>query len=217
MERAWDCVACGVVFEGGAGSTHEEPPTMLAPASATAPRALEALREWVDENKATAVIISFVVYVISIWIFGALVIGVTHAPGAVKSAYREITGRPVPKGFGPVAAAHFVSRRLVVFVRPDQVFLVLYRDQDGASDEDLRRFAECVLELLEVPFEQVGLRTADTRDGTIKVPVLELEGEGGLHLYLVPTATKNGERAVDAVLGDPRTVLDVVKDMVEYR
>jgi hypothetical protein len=245
LAHAWDCAKCGAVFDlqpdqtesteatesdRETGPARPAPPRRPRTSSArrpgaarpkiptgATPPALTALRDWVDGNRTAAVIISFVVYVLSIWIFGAMVIGGTDSPGAVKTAYRELTGRPVPKGFGPTFAAHFVSRRLVVFDRPDQVFLVLYRDRDGASDGDLRRFAEGVLEVFEVPFDQIRVETASTRDGPIEVPVLRLWGEGGPHLYLIPTPIADGDRAVEAVLGEPKAVLEVVEDMVRYR
>ena len=245
LEHAWDCAKCGAVFDAGASSAApEQPPARAAdtdPSTASAasrprsssarrgdpaprrslggstPPALTALRGWVDDNRAAAVVISFVIYVIAVWIFGALIIGGTDAPAPVKSAYRELTGRPVPKGFGPKFAAHFVSRRLIAFDRADRVYLVVYRDEDGTSDRELRRFAERVLETFEIPFQQERVRTAETRNGPIEVPVLRLWGDGGPHLYLIPTATTDGERALEAVLGEPKVVLEVVEDMVEYR
>lgn len=178
---------------------------------------LTAIRQWVADNKAVAVIISFVIYIGVIWLFSALIIGATDSPGAIKSAYRDLTGRPLPDGFGPTFAAHFVSRKLVVLDRPDQVLLVLYRDADGSSTGELNSFTEGVLDTLEVPFEKIRTRTATVGAETIEVPVLELWGEGGPHLYLVPTETMDGGRAVEAVVGAPDTVLEIVEEMVRER
>jgi hypothetical protein len=164
-----------------------------------------------------AVIISFIVYVGVVWLFGAMIIGATESPGAIKSAYRDMTGRPLPDGFGPTIAAHFVSRKWVILDRPDQVILVLYRDDRGASDGELRSFAEGVLDVLEVPWEKIRTRTATVAGETIEVPVLQLWGEGGPHLYLVPTRTTDGGRAIEAVFGAPETALDVVEEMVRSR
>ena len=60
------------------------------------------------------------------------------------------------------------------------------------------------------------LRLLELAD-VFEVPVLQLLGEGGPHLYLIPTSTTDGERAVEAVFGEPKTVLEVVQSMVEYR
>lgn len=178
---------------------------------------LEALRRWVDDNKAASVIVSFLIYVGVVWLFGVVVIGGTDSPGAVKDAYRDVTGRPLPVGFGPAFAAHFVGRRLVVLQRPDQVMLVLYKDADIADDTGLRAFAERCLDVLEVPWESISTRTATIAGDTVEVPVLRLLGEGGPHVYLVPTATPAGGRAVEAVIGAPSAVLDVVDEMVRSR
>ena len=187
------------------------------PAAAVAGPVLEALRLWVDDNKAVAVIVSFLIYVGVVWLFGAVVIGGTDSPGAVKDAYRDVTGRPLPVGFGPAFAAHFVGRRLVVLQRPDQVMLVLYKDADIADDAGLRAFAERSLDVLDVPWESISTRTATIAGDTVEVPVLRLLGEGGPHVYLVPTATPTGGRAVEAVIGTPSAVLDVVDEMVRSR
>ncbi len=48
--------------------------------------------------------------------------------------------------------------------------------------------------MVEIPFEQERVRTAETRNGTIEVPVLRLWGEDGPHLYLIPKATTDGCR-----------------------
>lgn len=176
-----------------------------------------ALRRWVADNKAVAVIISFVIYIGVIWLFGALIIGATDSPGAIKNAYRDLTGRPLPGGFGPTFAAHFVSRKLVVLDRPDQVLLVLYKDEDDPPASEINRFAEVVLEVLEVPFEKVRTRSATVGAETLEIPVLELWGEGGPHVYLVPTATMDGGRAVEAVVGAPDKVLEIVSEMVRER
>jgi hypothetical protein len=245
LAAAWDCGSCGAVFDdpnrqaGREGSQPE--PGEAAPAaqpkrssarrssSARRPGAgpkiakrttgsgLSTLREWVADNKAVAVILSFVVYVVVVWSFGALIIGATDSAGAIKNAYRDVTGRPMPEGFGPTFAAHFVSRKLVVLDRPDQVLLVLYRDEDGASDAELIRFAEGVLDVLEVPWELVRTRSATVAGETIEVPVLRLWGEGGPHAYLIPVGTVDGGRAVEAVVGPPGNVLDVVEEMVRTR
>jgi hypothetical protein len=175
------------------------------------------MREWVAENKAVAVILAFVFYIGTVWLFGALIIGATDSPGAVKNAYRDLTGRPLPVGFGPTFAAHFVSRRLVVLDRPDQVFLVFYKDRDGATDHELRAFTEGALDLFEVPWEKLRTRRATISGATVEVPVFRLLGEGGPHLYLVPTSTTDGERAIEAVIGTPESVLDVVEEMLSGR
>jgi len=178
---------------------------------------LTALREWVDANKAVAVILSFIFYVVVVWSFGSMIIGATDSPGAIKNAYRDLTGRPLPDGFGPTFVAHFVSRRLVVLDRPDQVVLVLYRDEDGASDNDLDYFVEGVLDVLEVPWERVRTRSASVAGERIEVPVLRLWGEGGPHLYLIPITTLDGGRGIEVVVGPAETVLDVVEEMVRER
>ena len=187
------------------------------PSASVAGGGLVALREWVADNKTVVVIVSFLVYIGVVWLFGALILGGTDAPGAVKNAYRDVTGRPLPEGFGPAFAAHFVSRRLVVLDRPDQVLLVLYVDADINDDSELHLFAERVLDVLEVPWDPVTTRTATVDGRSVEVPVLRLVGEGGPHVYLVPTATAGGGRAVEAVIGAPAAVLDVVEEMVRRR
>lgn len=247
LGQAWDCGKCGAVFDGAkpygeaAGSppvadqeTPPSPPPESAsgrrtssarrpgsakpkPAARVAVGGLTALRRWVDTNKTVAVILSFIFYVVVVWSFGAMIIGATDSPGAIKNAYRDLTGRPLPDGFGPTFAAHFVSRRLVVLDRPDQVVLVLYRDEDGASDSELDHFVEGVLDVLEVPWENVRIRSASVAGERIEVPVLRLWGEGGPHLYLIPIATLDGGRGIEAVVGPAETVLDVVEEMVRER
>lgn len=179
--------------------------------------ALTSLRGWVEQNKAVAIILSFIIYVVVIWLFGVVIIGATGSPGAVKEAYRDITGRPLPKGFGPGFAAHLVGREWVALNRPDQVVLVLYTEGKGRTDEDLRLVAERVLELIEVPWEVVRTRSATIGGQKVEVPVWELVGEGGPHLYLLPISTVDGDRAVEAVLGRPDQVLEVVEEMARNR
>jgi len=247
LAHAWDCGKCGAVFDGAgprsqsadSDSVSDEgspPPASRRSRAArrlssarrpgsVRPKAsvriagggLTALREWVDGNKAVAVILSFVIYVVVIWSFGAVIIGATDSPGAIKNAYRSLTGRPLPDGFGPTFAAHFVSRRLVVLDRPDQVILVLYRDEDGASDGELLRFVEGALDVLEVPWEKIRMRSASVAGARVEVPVLRLLGEGGPHLYLIPIATVDGGRGIEAVVGPPQTTLDVVEEMMRDR
>ena len=232
LGHAWDCARCGAVFDtaepaevaqGPESTTGGDPPPrprqsgpgVLRSSTARRPDALgpgrgtrfaddglTAIRDWVRTNKAVAVILSFVVYVVVVWSFGAMIIGATDSPGAIKKAYRDLTGRPLPDGFGPTFAAHFVSRKLVVLDRPDQVLLVL---------------AEGALDVLEIPWERVRTRSATIAGETIEVPVLRLWGEGGPHLYLVPVATVDGGHGMEAVLGPPETVLDVVEEMVSRR
>jgi hypothetical protein len=194
---------------GGAVRRRSSPPRSTA--------FLTPLRDWVDANKVPAIIISFVIYIGVVWMFGLLIIGGTDAPGAVKKAYRDVTGRPLPVGFGPAFAAHFVGRRLVVLNRPDQIILVLYADSDIVEDGELHALAERVLNVLEVPFESVRTCSASVGGGTVEVPVLQLVGEGGPHLYLIPTRTVDGGPAVEAVIGAPAAVLDVVDEMVTRR
>ena len=178
---------------------------------------MTVLREWVAANMAVAVIISFIVYVGVVWLFGAMIIGATDSPGAIKNAYRDVTGRPLPEGFGPTFAAHFVSRKLVVLNRPDQVLLVLYKDEDESTDAELLSFTEGALDLFEVPWEKIRSRKATVAGEVIDVSVFRLFGEGGPHLYLVPISTTDGGRAVEAVVGVPDTVLDVVEEMMRNR
>ena len=178
---------------------------------------LTALRGWVDDNKAVAIILSFIIYVVVVWLFGVVIIGATGSPGAVKEAYRDITGRPLPKGFGPGFAAHLVGREWVALNRPDQVVLVLYTEGEDSTDEDLRLVAERVLELIEVPWDVVRVRSATIGGQNVEVPVWELVGEGGPHLYLLPISTVDGDRAVEAVLGRPDQVLEVVEEMARNR
>ncbi|MEX1308927.1 MAG: hypothetical protein AB1Z65_00770 [Candidatus Sulfomarinibacteraceae bacterium] len=247
LGHAWDCARCGAVFDtaepaevaqGQESTTGGDPPPrprqsgsgVLRSSTARRPDALgpsrgtgfaddglAAIRGWVRTNKAVAVILSFVVYVVVVWSFGAMIIGATDSPGAIKKAYRDLTGRPLPDGFGPTFAAHFVSRKLVVLDRPDQVLLVLYRGEDGASGTDVMNLAEGALDVLEIPWERVRTRSATIAGETIEVPVLRLWGEGGPHLYLVPVATVDGGHGMEAVLGPPETVLDVVEEMVSRR
>ena len=242
LGHAWDCAKCGVVFDGGtapnlpdeiSGESGAPAPTTASPPRAhtarragaarrrPAPRSssggLTALREWVAANMAVAVILSFIFYVGVIWFFGAMIIGATDSPGAIKNVYRDITGRPLPDGFGPTFAAHFVSRKLVVLDRPDQVLLVLYKDVDGSTDGELRSFTEGALDLFEVPWENIRTRKATIGGESLEVPVLRLWGEGGPHVYLVPTSTTDGGRAVEVVFGAPENVLEVVEDLVRDR
>jgi len=247
LEHAWDCGKCGAVFDDSkphegsrevtpaAGADGLSPPALTSRSSrrsssarrpgSTRPKrvasaagsGLTTLREWVESNKAVAVILSFVVYVVVVWSFSAVIIGATDSPGAVNDAYRDLTGRPLPDGFGPTFAAHFVSRKLVVLDRPDQVILMLYRDEDGVSDGELRTFAENALDVLEVPWEKVRSRSATVAGARVEVPVLRLVGEGGPHLYLIPIATMDGGRGIEAVIGPPKTVLDVVEEMLRDR
>jgi hypothetical protein len=247
LRHAWDCARCGAIFDtaGPAAVVEaEESPTAGDPpprprqsgsgvrrtSTARRPGALgpgpgrrfaddglTAIRAWVETNKAVAVVLSFVVYVVVVWSFGAMIVGATDSPGAIKNAYRDLTGRPLPDGFGPTFAAHFVSRKLVVLDRPDQVLLVLYRGEDGASDTDVMGVAEGALDVLEIPWEKVRTRSATISGEPVEVPVLRLWGEGGPHLYLVPIATVDGGHGVEAVFGPPETVLDVVEEMVSRR
>lgn len=242
LGHAWDCGKCGAVFDAGraSGSPDTIPEEGGAPAPKTpsplrirsARRAssarrkpvarasgggLTALREWVAANMAVAVIISFIIYVGVVWLFGAMIIGATDSPGAIKNAYRDVTGRPLPDGFGPTFAAHFVSRRLVILNRPDQVLLVLYKDEDESTDAELLSFAEGALDLFEVPWEKIRSRKATVAGEAIEVSVFRLFGEGGPHLYLVPISTTDGGRAVEAVVGAPDTVLDVVEENLRNR
>lgn len=244
LGHAWDCGVCGAVFDDGRTSTPSKDQSGEAEAPAPAPAAsspprtgsarrgssarrapahrvssggLTALREWVSSNMAVAVVISFVIYIGVIWLFGAVIIGATDSSGAIKNAYRDITGRPLPRGFGPTFAAHFVSRKLVVLNRPDQVLLVLYKDRDGSTDADLLLVAEGALDLFEVPWEKIRTRDAMVGGEAIEVRVLRLGGEGGPHLYLVPVPTADGGRAVEAVFGPPGTTLEVVDEMVRDR
>lgn len=247
LGHAWDCAKCGAVFEDARPRADEDealpatdaddpsPPTRTSgsarrlssarrrgsakpkPVRQESGGGLTTLREWVQANKAVAVILSFVVYVAVVWSFGAVIIGATDSPGAIKNAYRDLTGRPLPDGFGPTFTAHFVSRRLVVLDRPDQVLLILYRDEDGSSESELVSFAEGTLDVLEVPWEKVKTRSATVSGTTVQVPVFRLWGEGGPHLYLIPIATADGGRGIEAVVGPPETVLDVVQEMVRER
>jgi len=242
LAHAWDCAKCGAVFDQagspvnatGASSATSKGPLVAPPVTQREPRrsstarrqpvgpvstggGLTALRQWVADNRAAAVILSFVVYSAVVWVFSALIIGGTNSPGAIKNAYRDLTGRPLPDGFGPTFAAHFVSRKLVVLDRPDQVVLVLYKDRDGSTDRDLLSFVEATLDLFEVPWTTVRTGTVAVAEEAIEISVFELGGEGGPHLYLVPTATVDGHRAVEAVIGAPNTVFDVVDEMVRMR
>lgn len=247
LVHAWDCAKCGAVFDGEepAAADASRPETATPPRSAAGPArsrsarrqaparsagparrargvgaaggVLTAMRGWVAENKAVAVILAFILYIGTVWLFGALIIGATDSPGAIKNAYRDLTGRPLPAGFGPTFAAHFVSRRLVVLDRPDQVFLVFYKDRDGATDHELRAFTEGALDLFEVPWEKLRTRQATVSGATVEVSVFRLLGEGGPHLYLVPTSTTDGERAIEAVVGAPESVLEVVEEIVSRR
>jgi hypothetical protein len=178
---------------------------------------LQAFRDWIDENVVVAVVVSFVIYAVVIWLFGVLIIGATDSPNAVKSAYRDITGRPIPVGFGPTFAAHFVSHKLVVLDRPDQIVLVLYTGGKVTDDGELNDMALRMLDLMEVPWELQSPKSAGFGEGEVEVRVLELVGEGGPHVFLVPTSTVDGGRALEAVVGEPSAVLDVVDEMVSAR
>jgi hypothetical protein len=178
---------------------------------------LTALREWVSENLAAAVVISFIIYVGVVWLFGAVIIGATDSPGAIKNAYRDLTGRPLPNGFGPAFAAHFVSRRLVVLNRPDQIILLAYKDRDGSTDAELLSLTETALDLFEVPWEKVRTSSAVIAGEPVAVSIVRVGGEGGPHLCLIPIATSDGGRALEAVFGPPGTTLDVVEEMVRER
>lgn len=247
LVHAWDCAKCGAVFDGrnrpaAKDEPGSEPDRPKAPKASsarrsgprrssaarltgparrrppkTSPGALTALRGWVADNKPVAVIISFIIYVGVVWLFGAMIIGATDSPGAIKNAYRDLTGRPLPDGFGPTFAAHFVSRRLVVLDRPDQVILVLYKDRDEATDADLLTFTEGALDLFEVPWEKIRTRKAKIAGENVEVSVFRLFGEGGPHLYLLPVKTTDGHRAVEVVVGTPDTALEVVDEMVRDR
>jgi len=76
---------------------------------------------------------------------------------------------------------------------------------------------EGALDLFEVPWERIRTRAATVADRVIKIPVFQLWGEGGPHLYLVPIVTTDGGCAVEAVIGPPERVLDVVDEMMRAR
>jgi rubredoxin len=245
LQFAWDCAKCGAVFDASAGPATDngKPETESDPSSSPPPETrapsrsgparrgtsarlrpvessgggLHGFRSWIDENVVVAVIVSFVIYAVVIWLFGALIIGATDSPSAVKSAYRDITGRPLPEGFGPTFAAHFVSHKLVVLDRPDQIVLVLYKGGEVTDDGELNDMALEMLDLMEIPWELQSPRSAGFGAEEVEIRVLELVGEGGPHVFLVPTSTVDGGRALEAVVGAPAAVLDVVDEMVSAR
>ncbi len=216
LNHAWDCVRCGVVFDGRAGEEAAAGDAPSPGAASVAPRTLSSsriakasppprsLRGWIDDNLAVAVFGAIVLFAAILWVFGRFAVSVTTTPRAVEQAYRHVVGRYPPKGFEAGYAGHFVGRRVVGLEHRDELGLFVYFHRWPARPLDVSELdagAEKILDFFEIDWSEVRRGTVEQGDEQLTGRILLLGGAQGNHLYLIPIHTADGESAMLALIG----------------
>lgn len=170
------------------------------------PMWLRTFRTWIEENTGAAVAFAIMLH-LAVAAFAATVIASsTNDTRRVDKDYRMIVGAPLPEAFLPVVSGRFVGRRFVVlqhFGGQATVIVVAEGWIAGRSTpEERMQFVEGFIDLIELPWKEVGTRNGEIGPQPVQVRILEVGPKEAVNsLYLAPFTAPNKDSCIFALMG----------------